>query len=110
MAERIESMRLELRRGALVLAVLRVLNQEHYGYSLRKLLQESGLDIEEGTLYPLIRRLESYRLLESRWSEGTGRKRRYYKISEIGRESLKELEVEWARINESLTQLQEKNT
>ena len=110
MAERIESMRLELRRGALVLAVLRVLHREHYGYSLRKLLQEAGLDIEEGTLYPLIRRLENYRLLESRWSEATGRKRRYYKISAIGRESLEELEVEWTRINESLTQLQEKNT
>jgi PadR family transcriptional regulator PadR len=54
-----ENLRLELRRGCLVLAVLGALRVEHYGYTLRKELTEWGIAIDEGTLYPLLRRLES---------------------------------------------------
>lgn len=107
MTERIESMRLELRRGVLALAVLLILKQEHYGYSLRKLLQESGLDIEEGTLYPLIRRLEGYGLLTSRWSEGDGRKRRYYQISPEGQSTLDSLSEEWLTLNRTISLIKE---
>ncbi|MDG2276978.1 MAG: helix-turn-helix transcriptional regulator, partial [Pseudomonadales bacterium] len=53
----------EIRRGSLVLAVLGQLQNEHYGYSLRKSLADHGLAVEEGTLYPLIRRLEKQGLL-----------------------------------------------
>jgi PadR family transcriptional regulator PadR len=49
--DRMEKLRLELRRGVLVLAVLASLKQPHYGYSLRKQLQEAGIEIDEGTLY-----------------------------------------------------------
>ena len=84
-----------------------VLNQEQYGYSLRKILLEAGLDIEEGTLYPLIRRLETHGLLDSRWTESDGRKRRYYKISKTGKKTLVMLEQEWSILQNSLTQLQE---
>lgn len=107
MAEAIESMRLELRRGILALAVLLALRQEHYGYSLRKLLLEAGLDIEEGTLYPLVRRLESYGLLESRWTEGEGRKRRYYLISDAGQQTLQTLQEEWQTLNQSVNLIKE---
>lgn len=107
MSDRVESMRLELRRGVLALAVLMVLKQEHYGYSLRKLLIDSGLDIEEGTLYPLVRRLETYGLLESRWSEGDGRKRRYYKISIQGQATLDALQDEWVTLSDSLAKIKE---
>jgi len=107
MTSRVETMRLELRRGSLVLAVLQVLRQEQYGYSLRQLLREAGLDVEEGTLYPLIRRLESYGLLDSRWSEGAGRKRRYYRITATGEETLNKLLQEWVQINEALTRIKE---
>ena len=107
MTERIESMRMELRRGILALAVLLVLREEHYGYSLRKLLQEAGMEIEEGTLYPLIRRLESYGLLVSRWSEGDGRKRRYYRISEEGDATLQVLQDEWRNLNNAMSQIKE---
>src|SRR5690606_27920453 len=102
MTERSESMTLELRRGVLTLAVLSVLRQEHYGYSLRLLLREHGLDVEEGTLYPLIRRLESQGLLTSRWSADEGRKRRYYQISEAGSNTLSVLNREWQALNDSL--------
>ena len=107
MSERIESMRMELRRGILALAVLLILRQEQYGYSLRKQLQEAGMDIEEGTLYPLIRRLESYGLLTSRWSEGEGRKRPYYQISAEGELTLQALQQEWHTLNAAMAQLKE---
>jgi PadR family transcriptional regulator PadR len=102
MTERLNKMRMELRRGVLVLAVLAVLKKEEYGYSLRKRLIAQGLDIEEGTLYPLIRRLESYGLLSSRWQEGDGRKKRYYKITTEGKKMLKDLSREWYGLNESI--------
>ena len=61
----LENLRLELRRGCLVLAVLAELRTEQYGYTLRKGLSERGLEVDEGTLYPLLRRLESQGLLAS---------------------------------------------
>ena len=89
---------MELRRGALVLAVLTQLAQEEYGYSLKKLLADRGLDIEEGTLYPLLRRLEGQGLLESGWRLGDGRPRRYYRIARDGRRLRDELAAEWKQL------------
>ncbi len=105
MSEKLEAMRLELRRGILILAVLNALKQEQYGYSLRKALQAVDIDIEEGTLYPLIRRLESYGLLESRWSSDEGRKRRYYQTSKLGDEALQTLEADWQQLNRSIAKI-----
>ena len=68
-SELFENLRLELRRGCLVLAVLTALRSEQYGYTLRKALAEHGMAIDEGTLYPLLRRLESQGLLSSEWRE-----------------------------------------
>jgi len=87
----LEKMRLELRRGVLVLAVLASLKQPHYGYSLRKQLSEAGLDIDEGTLYPLIRRLADQGLLDSEWQQAEGRERRYYQLNEDGQQLLTQL-------------------
>ena len=81
-----DSLRLELRRGSLTLAVLAQLRAEHYGYTLRKALADLGLDIDEGTLYPLLRRLESQELLTSEWREEGGRKKRFYRLSADGRQ------------------------
>jgi PadR family transcriptional regulator PadR len=88
----------ELRRGVIVLAVLSQLNEEQYGYSLLKLLSERGLDIDQGTLYPLLRRLESQGLLSSDWNTEGSRPRRYYVISPKGQELLPKLEQEWNKI------------
>ena len=97
-----DKLRLELRRGAIVLAVLGKLQTEHYGYSLRKALTQLGLEIDEGTLYPLIRRLEKQGLLVSEWREETKRQKRFYIISEEGREVLNRLREEWSQLNSSI--------
>lgn len=93
-----ENMTLELRRGVIVLAVLSQLRQEQYGYSLIKLFEERGLQIDQGTLYPLLRRLESAGLLESEWRVEGSRPRRYYHISRDGKEILAALGAEWERL------------
>jgi PadR family transcriptional regulator PadR len=86
---------LELRRGVLVLAVLSQLRVPQYGYSLRQALSERGMPIEEGTLYPLLRRLEGQKLLTSEWKIEDGPPRRYYVLSAVGIRVLSELEVNW---------------
>lgn len=102
-------MRLELRRGVLVLAVLGLLKQPHYGYSLRKQLQEGGIDIDEGTLYPLVRRLADQGLLDSEWRQAEGRERRYYQLSSLGAELLSQLTDEWQQLNGALAFLLEQS-
>ncbi|MGN6235843.1 PadR family transcriptional regulator [Dyella sp. KULCS107] len=86
---------LELRRGALVLAVLTQLRQAQYGYSLRQALAQRGMAIEEGTLYPLLRRLESQGLLASEWRIEEGPPRRYYRLNDAGEALLAELTASW---------------
>src|SRR6202034_4375729 len=97
-----ENLRLELRRGCLVLAVLAQLRAEHYGYTLRKALADDGLEIEESTLYPLLRRLETQGLLTSEWREEEKRNKRFYRLSAEGRAILDRLLAEWNGINDSL--------
>jgi PadR family transcriptional regulator PadR len=97
-----DNLRLELRRGCLVMAVLSALRSEQYGYTLRKALADQGLDIDEGTLYPLLRRLESQGLLVSEWREADNRNKRFYRLSSDGKQILKQLLAEWKRINASL--------
>ena len=101
----IENLRLELRRGCLVLAVLVQLRTEQYGYTLRKSLEERGMAIDEGTLYPLLRRLESQGLLVSEWREEDKRNKRFYKISRDGKLVLKQLLTEWQGIGLSLEEI-----
>lgn len=104
-----ENLRLELRRGCLILAVLAHLRVEHYGYTLRKALDGQGLAIDEGTLYPLLRRLESQGLLLSEWREESKRNKRFYRLSADGERILEQLLQEWQSINTSLERiLQEK--
>jgi PadR family transcriptional regulator PadR len=100
--ELFETMRLELRRGSLVLAVLACLRIEQYGYSLRQALAADGLEMEESTLYPLLRRLESQGLLDSEWREEERRKKRFYRLSVAGVAMLAALTEEWRGINASL--------
>ena len=100
--ELFDSLRLELRRGCLIVAVLAQLRVEHYGYTLRKALADEGLAIEESTLYPLLRRLETQGLLTSEWREEEKRNKRFYKLSAEGASILTQLLVEWNGINDSL--------
>lgn len=100
-----EKLRMELRRGCLIVAVLAQLRHEHYGYTLRKALAGQGLDIDEGTLYPLVRRLESQGLLTSEWREENKRKKRFYRLSPDGEQMLGQLLTELQTINASLNRI-----
>ena len=103
--ESFEKLRLELRRGSLVLAVLGALKQERYGYTLKKELADAGLPIDEGALYPMLRRLESQGLLTSEWREEDKRNKRFYRLSDDGAALLAELSREWRAINDTLERL-----
>ncbi len=94
----LENAVLELRRGVIVLAVLSRLDREQYGYSLIKNLAEAGLEIDQGTLYPLLRRLEGQGLLQSAWRVEADRPRRYYVLSKEGSTLLPRLKEEWTAI------------
>ena len=94
-SEQVDRLAQELRRGILVLATLSQLKKAKYGYALISDLAELGLEIEQGTLYPLLRRLESQGLLQSTWNVDGSRPRRYYEISEMGSLVLKKLTTEW---------------
>jgi len=100
-----ENLRLELRRGCLTLAVLAQLRQEHYGYTLRKALAARGMEIDENTLYPLLRRLEAQGLLTSEWREEDKRNKRFYRLSMDGEEIFTRLLKEWNDINTAITNL-----
>jgi PadR family transcriptional regulator PadR len=101
-SEAFDNLRLELRRGCLVLAVLAALRSEQYGYTLRKTLSEHGLEIDEGTLYPLLRRLETQGLLNSEWREEEKRKKRFYLLSASGALVLDQLLAEWRNLDSSI--------
>ena len=100
-----ENLRLELRRGVLVVATLAQLRTEHYGYTLRKALADHGLDIDENTLYPLLRRLESQGLLASEWREENKRNKRFYRLSPDGERTLRLLLDEWRGINTAVDRI-----
>jgi PadR family transcriptional regulator PadR len=103
--ELFENLRLELRRGCLIVAVLAQLRVEQYGYTLRKALADDGLAIDEGTLYPLLRRLETQGLLVSQWREEDKRNKRFYLLSPVGEKILERLLDEWKSINASLDRI-----
>lgn len=101
-----ENLASELRRGVLVLAVLAQLHTAQYGYSLKQRLAEAGLDIPEGTLYPLLRRLEGQGLLLSEWQvTDDTRPRRYYRLNEQGEAVLRQLHAEWAKLAQAIDRL-----
>ncbi|MEZ0243118.1 MAG: PadR family transcriptional regulator [Sphingomonas sp.] len=102
-----EKLRIELRRGSLVLAVLGALREERYGYTLRQSLEDAGLPIDEGALYPLLRRLETQGLLTSEWREEARRNKRFYRLSPDGEDLLAQLLAEWNAISESILRLNE---
>lgn len=96
---------LELRRGAIVLATLSRLDTAQYGYSLRQALAAEGMEIEEGTLYPLLRRLESQGVLVSEWRTGDGSPRRYYTLSGEGRRIYQRLSQSWRSLSTVMDRL-----
>lgn len=104
-----DKLRVELRRGSLILAVLGALREERYGYTLRQTLEDAGLPIEEGALYPLLRRLETQGLLTSEWREDARRNKRFYRLSPEGETLLTQLMREWDDISASILRLTERS-
>lgn len=103
--ENLEKISLELRRGVLILATLSQLKQEKYGYDLISHLAEQGMEIDQGTLYPLLRRLEAQGLLESVWNTDGSRPRKYYALNAAGEAMLGELIQEWRSLTEVMDRL-----
>ena len=93
-----DKLELELRRGVVVLATLS---------QLRQALADKGMPIEEGTLYPLLRRLETQGLLKSEWRTESGSPRRYYSLNADGRKLLKKLTESWQGMNQAMDRLLE---
>jgi len=100
-----ENLLQELKRGTLVLSVLLSSREASYGYSLVHKLHDCGVEIEQNTLYPLLRRLEKQELLESSWDTSESRPRKYYKISTDGEEILEALKVEWSKMNNVIKEM-----
>src|SRR3954451_4171708 len=101
----LNSLTTELRRGTLTLAVLSQLSIRQYGYSLVQRLENSGVSIEQSTLYPLLRRLEKQELVTSSWDTTESRPRKYYVLSEFGVEIYKQLRAEWMTNSKELYDL-----
>lgn len=106
-ADAFGKLELELRRGVVVLATLSQLRTQRYGYELRQALADRGMPIEEGTLYPLLRRLETQGLLKSEWKIEDGPPRRYYALNADGRKLLRKLTESWQGMNEAMARLLE---
>lgn len=105
----VENLVQELKRGTLVLSVLLFTSDPAYGYSLVTRLQEAGVDIEQNTLYPLLRRLEQQGLLDSTWDTGESRPRKYYRISSLGLEVRSRLAREWRNMNNTIERMSYEN-
>lgn len=99
----------ELRRGTQIIAVLSQLQENQYGYSLLQRLEEKNINIEAGTLYPLMRRLESQGILTSEWDTTDSRPRKYYILSDLGKEILSDLEKEWKKLEQEMNELFKEN-
>lgn len=103
--ELLQNLLQELKRGSLTLAVLLVTRKAAYGYSLVQQLQEEGLDVEQNTLYPLLRRMESQGLLESAWDTTESRPRKYYSVTPEGEETALILGKEWRSLDRIISGL-----
>ncbi len=99
----------QIRRGALSLAILAIiLDGESYGYDIMKKLgqeQYVALQVEPSTTYPLLRRLEARGILEGKWSDTSGKRRRLYYVTREGRIISRQMVKAWRSLNDQLMQL-----
>ncbi len=105
MGEILERFETEVKRGVMQVAIMCLLEQEHYGYDIIKSLKDNGLGVEEGTLYPILRRLEDERLLTSRWETTGPRPRKYYVITAYGRDVRSKLLASLKAYNTAIEQM-----
>lgn len=101
----VKNLVLELRRGMITISVLSQLTSPKYGYALVESLEEKGVPIEPGTLYPLLRRLEKQELLKSEWETTGSKPRKYYVLSDMGKQVYAQMCREWSEMNDNLNKL-----
>jgi len=105
-----EKWQVQLRKGFLELCVLKALQNKGKGYGLEilLLLKDIGLEVNEGTLYPLLNRMQKNGWLESTWDTQTesGHPRRFYQLSDVGKKLLPEMLNAYQNNNNSLEQLE----
>lgn len=101
----VENTQAQMRKGILEFCILSILNQrEAYPSEILEQLKAGKLIVVEGTLYPLLTRLKNMELLNYRWEESTsGPPRKYYSITDAGRESLKALQLTWNELQHAVT-------
>jgi PadR family transcriptional regulator len=105
----LDNMVMELKRGTQIMIVLDALKDMQYGYSLLQVLNEKKVNIEAGTLYPLLRRLDKQGLLDSIWDTTESRPRKYYKLNDQGEQILKDLTLAWLDMVKEVNQIIEEN-
>ncbi len=100
----------EMNRGFLQILALALLEQEMYGYAMVRFLDERGYQVEENTLYPLLRRLEKNGWIRSKWDVSEERPRKFYVVTKEGRALRTELLGLWEKQNGILNMImKEKN-
>lgn len=103
----------QMKKGVLDMLVLRLLKSEaKYGYQIIQEMKEKSDEIfllKDGTLYPILYRLEEDNLVVSKWSEAVGKQvpRKYYEITEAGQNALDEIEAVWKRISDGIARIME---
>lgn len=103
----------QMKKGVLDMLVLRLLKSEaKYGYQIIQEMKEKSDEIfllKDGTLYPILYRLEEDNLVVSKWSEAVGKQvpRKYYEITEAGQSALEEIEAVWKRISDGIARITE---
>lgn len=100
----------EMNRGFLQILVLALLEKDMYGYAMVRTIRDLGYEVEENTLYPLLRRLEKNGWVKSKWDVREDRPRKFYGITDEGRSLRAELLGIWRKQDQILRQLtEEKN-
>ena len=102
-----ENVKSQMRKGVLEYCILLLLKKEpSYTSDLIQKLKEARLIVVEGTLYPLLTRLKNSELLSYQWIESTqGPPRKYYRLTEAGEAFLKELELSWQELNDTINHI-----
>ncbi len=95
----------ELKRGTLTLIVLSELRKPQYGYSLIQNIAEKQVEIDAGTLYPMLRRLEKQGILLSDWDTAESRPRKYYKLSPTGEMLFVRLKENWGILSQNMNKI-----
>ena len=107
----IENTKAQMRKGVLEFCILYILSdKEHYPTEIIERMKEARLLIVEGTLYPLLTRLKNDGLLAYRWEESTsGPPRKYFRLTDTGKDFLTELTENWNGLTNSVNQIIQQN-